>query len=223
MSVAVQDLLSSDAFLSLLLTLCLLMLGFKLAPFNFRSLRKLSDVSHDLSLRSLMNQSERAIAAFHYYEKLSLSETEIMQARYAKISRKHKRIGYELGYPRKLAQLAEVTKKNALVTTAIASLAVDKGTNMNDLCYPSYEELAKVREVLRHIVRDWSEEGREERAVTFAPILKELGSIETVQRSSLKVLVPGSGLGRLAWEISKLGNHTFAFRPIFGINDGNRF
>lgn len=59
-------------------------------------------------------------------------------------------------------------------------------------------------------VRDWSVEGLRERQALFTPILaglEDLFPAEGVEggRDDLKVLVPGCGLGRLAYEISTLG------------------
>ncbi len=78
----------------------------------------------------------------------------------------------------------------------------------------SEHDLDKVRSTLKQFVRDWSEEGRAERAAAYGPILDALAKIyppEQLQRSSVeneappRVLVPGAGLGRLAWEITSRG------------------
>jgi hypothetical protein len=71
--------------------------------------------------------------------------------------------------------------------------------------------LGRTREALRHFVRDWSAEGAPERATIFTPILEALADVPIEERAGRRVLVPGSGLGRLAWEISELGAsaHTF--------------
>ena len=66
-------------------------------------------------------------------------------------------------------------------------------------------DLGRVQESLKHYVRDWSEEGAKERGRIFEPILRVLRDVPVDDRRKLKVLVPGSGLGRLAWEISELG------------------
>ena len=66
-------------------------------------------------------------------------------------------------------------------------------------------DLPRVRESLKHFVRDWSEDGRLERSQIFGPILDALAEVSHAGRKDMKVLVPGSGLGRLAWEISQLG------------------
>ncbi|OWT37934.1 hypothetical protein C362_04959 [Cryptococcus neoformans Bt1] len=88
----------------------------------------------------------------------------------------------------------------------------------------------KVRSTLRSFVRDWTKEGEDERNACYAPCLEALeryfpqkssaGAKEveiiidgehsklcrkTRERSDVKVLVPGCGLGRLAMEIAARG------------------
>jgi carnosine N-methyltransferase len=69
-------------------------------------------------------------------------------------------------------------------------------------------------QVLKHFVRDWSEEGKSERDALFPPILDALKR-EFPDRSRnaghepIDVLVPGSGLARLAYEIASLGPSSF--------------
>jgi len=53
-----------------------------------------------------------------------------------------------------------------------------------------------------HIVRDWTKEGSEERKQVFPPILDALKRSFANIDGEKKVLVPGSGLGRLAHEIA---------------------
>ncbi|KAG6553566.1 hypothetical protein Mapa_004479 [Marchantia paleacea] len=68
-------------------------------------------------------------------------------------------------------------------------------------------DVDKVRCIIRNIVRDWSEEGVCERAECYTPILKELEDWfpNRSQKRPPTCLVPGAGLGRLAFEISRLG------------------
>jgi carnosine N-methyltransferase len=70
-------------------------------------------------------------------------------------------------------------------------------------------DLDKVRSTIKQYVRDWSVEGLSEREAAYDPILDALESsfkhISSAQRSQLRVLVPGAGLGRLAFEIAWLG------------------
>ncbi|CAG4963596.1 unnamed protein product [Colias eurytheme] len=70
-------------------------------------------------------------------------------------------------------------------------------------------DVEKVQSVIKNIVRDWSSAGAVEREQCYKPILDELEArfpVDTLNdRSHIKVLVPGAGLGRLAWEIAARG------------------
>ncbi|KAJ1719798.1 hypothetical protein LPJ53_005492 [Coemansia erecta] len=86
--------------------------------------------------------------------------------------------------------------------------------------------MEKVHSTLKQFVRDWAEEGREEREQTYGPLLAaledEFAHIEPESRGSVRVLVPGAGLGRLAYEIccrgfSSQGNE-FSYFMLFASN-----
>eukprot|EP00899_Mesostigma_viride_P019572 jgi/Mesvir1/27616/Mv07349-RA.1 len=73
-------------------------------------------------------------------------------------------------------------------------------------------DLEKVRCVIRNLVRDWGAEGAEERSQCFDPIVEELvkffpntPALGVHGEYRPTVLVPGAGLGRLAWEIARRG------------------
>ena len=69
------------------------------------------------------------------------------------------------------------------------------------------EKMSKVRSTLRQCVRDWSKDGEKERAACYTPVLRELERLHPSReaRAAVRVLVPGSGLGRLVWEVAGLG------------------
>merc|ERR1719273_375637 len=70
-------------------------------------------------------------------------------------------------------------------------------------------DIEKVRSTLKSFVRDWSSDGKCERDQCYQPILDEIerifGHLNTAQRSGTQILVPGAGLGRLAFEIASKG------------------
>ena len=71
-------------------------------------------------------------------------------------------------------------------------------------------DIGKIRSSLRLFVRDWAAEGIEERNATYKPILEELKNFYKDRpkkdfEEGIRVLVPGPGLGRLMYEIAKLG------------------
>ncbi|KZT65003.1 N2227-domain-containing protein [Daedalea quercina L-15889] len=74
---------------------------------------------------------------------------------------------------------------------------------------PTDFDMDKLRSTLKQFVRDWSEEGRAEREVCYAPmreaLLEHFSDIHPEERRNFRVLVPGAGLGRLAWDVADLG------------------
>ncbi|KAL3229304.1 hypothetical protein MRX96_023621 [Rhipicephalus microplus] len=69
-------------------------------------------------------------------------------------------------------------------------------------------DMDKVQAVLKQFVREWSSEGAEERRACFQPILDAISEhfpLNEVDPSTIHILVPGAGLGRLAYEIARQG------------------
>jgi len=72
-------------------------------------------------------------------------------------------------------------------------------------------DIDKVRSTLSQCMRDWSSQGEYERNVSYLPIVNELQlwfppeSLKS--RKPVKVLIPGAGLGRLAFEVALKGYH----------------
>lgn len=60
-------------------------------------------------------------------------------------------------------------------------------------------------QAMKHFVRDWADEGYNERQQAFPCVLDSLASMSRTRDRPLRVLVPGSGLGRLAHDIDGLG------------------
>ena len=66
-------------------------------------------------------------------------------------------------------------------------------------------DIDRVYTTLKQIARDWSSEGIDERASCYNIILRELQFLLDPKDKDISILVPGSGLGRLAFEIACLG------------------
>lgn len=62
-----------------------------------------------------------------------------------------------------------------------------------------------VSQAMKHFVRDWADEGFDEREEAFPCVLNSLAAIPRTAEQPLRVLLPGAGLGRLAHEIDALG------------------
>lgn len=166
---------------------------------------------------------ETAAATFQQFQALSMYEVTRMRAAYARLGRAHKRMGYDLGYPRKLDRLEDATRTNAAVAERIAHMAKEElGTEASSAPSVPSGSLNRAREAFRHFIRDWSEEGAPERTRIFEPILKVLDKVPINEREKMRVLVPGCGLGRLAWEVSELGAHSFCHTRTVELNCHSR-
>ncbi|KAG1241034.1 hypothetical protein G6F68_017082 [Rhizopus microsporus] len=68
-------------------------------------------------------------------------------------------------------------------------------------------DMDKVKTTLKQFVRDWAKEGENERKLTYEPLIRDLNEIyrdvPIEKRGDVRVLVPGAGLGRLAFDIAK--------------------
>ncbi|KAH7883121.1 N2227-like protein-domain-containing protein [Phlebopus sp. FC_14] len=71
---------------------------------------------------------------------------------------------------------------------------------------PTDFDMDKLRSTLKQFVRDWSEDGKGERDLCYKPMMQALQEhFEGRDRRTIRVLVPGAGLGRLAYDVAKLG------------------
>ncbi|CXI01232.1 N2227-like protein, putative [Plasmodium berghei] len=89
---------------------------------------------------------------------------------------------------------------------------ISPGLRITNMYSPSLDEysliqnMSKVRSTLRQFVRDWSIEGIDERKSAYEPILKSLEKYLPITDNYIpKILCPGSGLGRLPYEVAKRG------------------
>ena len=194
--------LSSDtlSLLALLLPFVIVCIGFK-----HRALFTVSFQNHRSRPRF---SAQRAYTAFSSYALLSQQELDAKRASYATLNRVNKRLAQKIGYGRKLDTLKEIISLNATVAEGIGELIKEdesRNTRSAAVRTADTEGLSRVREAFKHFIRDWSIEGRSERAQIFEPIINVLKGVPLDKRRDTKVLVPGCGLGRLAWEVSELG------------------
>lgn len=103
---------------------------------------------------------------------------------------------------------------------ACASVHCDGGCNQYGPV-----DLDKARTTLRQFVRDWSAYGHAERQQCYGPIVDALQKRfpgDAAARSSVRVLVPGAGLGRLVFDLAQCGFDTqgATFVRPFSAEDG---
>lgn len=68
-------------------------------------------------------------------------------------------------------------------------------------------DLDKARSTIRQLYRDWTTEGDAERRACYDPVLRdvELAFGSVPDKSAVRILVPGAGLGRLVFETCRKG------------------
>ncbi|CAM9019731.1 unnamed protein product [Wickerhamomyces anomalus] len=113
-------------------------------------------------------------------------------------------------FPEYLRVLEHCIKLNGEFTRNLATtVANDWGASSDPSQWAQcgYEDYDKVKYVLKQMLREWSEDGSEERDVSFTRIFQYLETKypNVVERQHVKILIPGSGLGRLNFELVKRG------------------
>lgn len=185
---------------------------------SFRTVALKSNAFANL-LMPQIQQSDRqavlnAVAGFDAYRDRSNALIKRRYALFAKMPFKHRKIATEAGYLDRLQALEQKVAANAKVVAGLARFAKKKyAVKAYELGSARPVSNISVIELLHHYVRDWSQELTDERTLLFEPLLsnlrKEFGQ-DVEATGNKKVLVPGSGLARAAYEISKLGFQTEA-------------
>lgn len=121
-----------------------------------------------------------------------------------------------INYKGQLNQIDHLIDHNALLCDRIASFAIDfygiKADELEELVDNNESvDRTSVSQALKHYVRDWAEEGVDEREAAFPCLLGTLNTLflnrptTNASAPSIKALLPGSGLGRLGHELADLG------------------
>ncbi|KAK9236949.1 N2227-like protein-domain-containing protein [Lipomyces kononenkoae] len=143
---------------------------------------------------------------------------------FSRMSARHQRLAKATGYSRRLQDIDKAVTGNGEITARIAKLAErDFNVTRAELLHSRPVRNARVIELLKHFVRDWSEVGDQERSLTFPPILDALQAEFGNDIVQKRVLVPGAGVGRLAYDISQLGCQTEANEYSYLMHLGNIF
>lgn len=119
------------------------------------------------------------------------------------------------GIRSRLAEVDDRIRRNADVLQQVADfcrsfLGMDATAHArptSDTHAVSEANQDRVRTALRQMARDWSAEGRSEREAAYRPLLEAVAQRRTPS-ADVRVLVPGAGLGRLAFEFALRGYTT---------------
>ncbi|KAJ8294418.1 Carnosine N-methyltransferase [Rhodotorula toruloides] len=146
-----------------------------------------------------------AIRSFSQYSHAQQNALSRKWVAFERMPRRHRTLGTKLGWEKTLERAEEAVETNALVTDELAALGLEQARRDGvpvGLRSHFYHENGRVVETLKHFVRDWSEVGKAERDALFPPILEALRAQFGGEVEGKKVLVPGCGLARLAYEIA---------------------
>lgn len=123
-------------------------------------------------------------------------------------------------YSKKFSDVAERLARNQALCDGIVRTALDYyGVDRAELDEHARQmsaagrgaERVSVSQALKHYVRDWAAPGAGERDAAFPCITAALAALfpeagpEGRPRAGVKVVLPGSGVGRLGHEIARLG------------------
>ena len=157
------------------------------------------------------------VSAFFNYQIDSLRDLARTERDFKSIEEKYlKRMSFN--YTERLDKLKKAIWQNYSFLLKVADpyknmFKLYKGKNGEILMEPllvEVKDIIKMRSTLRLFTRDWAMDGIEERNSTYKPILNELKNFFEKKtkkefQDGINILVPGAGLGRLMYEIAKLG------------------
>ncbi|KAJ5493616.1 methyltransferase-like protein [Penicillium fimorum] len=155
---------------------------------------------------SLPDGLAHCINSFEQYPFLAERVLQRKYGRYSKQKPEQKAISNKLGYPAHFEKARKGIEVNARFSEKIAQIARDgyhtgpQALEENEDAEFGVEDLA-----FGHLSRDWSTQGATERQAVFPPILGGLEQHFGGNGRGNKVLVPGSGMGRLASDLADLG------------------
>ncbi|EFA82314.1 hypothetical protein PPL_04739 [Heterostelium album PN500] len=94
-------------------------------------------------------------------------------------------------------------------TTAVIKTSTDTSDSPNSNIWTTKDIIYKLYNLLLLLIRDWSADGISQREC-YIPFLKSLKRLypDEKSRNKIKIVCPGGGMGRLAYEIAKLGFET---------------
>ncbi|KAK9767014.1 hypothetical protein K7432_003489 [Basidiobolus ranarum] len=194
------------------------------------------DEPEEVHLKEEQDHFRKVVATFASYRVHSHGINKRKKESYAALPEEHK--AYIPYYMDRLARIDQAISDNYTFIKAIVAdhqiFVEQEEQEVSHLKIKANKErpavsefdMDKVRSTLKQFVRDWSEKGKHEREAAYSPILEELerfyGDVPVEERGKLRVLVPGAGLGRLAYDICKKGfscqGNEFSFYMLLAAN-----
>ncbi|KAG5999619.1 hypothetical protein E4U43_001970, partial [Claviceps pusilla] len=159
-----------------------------------------------------------ALHGFSKYDERQQAGVDRLRDLYALMPKAQKKfLEDHLSYSNKFQEIEQKLARNQHLCDAIVQASLQfYNIGMHELQKHIRDREAEGRRAdktciahsLKHIVRDWTEEGFCERDRPFSCLrttLEQLFPDRDVQSQDVKILLPGAGLGRLGHEISRLG------------------
>ena len=157
------------------------------------------------------------VSAFFNYQIDSLRDVSRMERDFKSLADKYiKRLSFD--YKERIEKLKHAIWLNYSFLLKIADpyknmfklFKASSGEVLMEPLIVEGKDIVKMRSTLRLFIRDWAIDGIEERNSTYKPILNDLKTFFKDRpkkdfEEGINVLVPGAGLGRLMYEIAKLG------------------
>lgn len=161
-----------------------------------------------------------AIMALEAYERRSIAMVNRSLSLFKDMTEDQKKQAAVVGYLERIHKIVDRIQQNSRLVEDIAQFARSSHSIGQQGGYedPSY----RVVELLEHYARDWSEEYAEHRNKLFEPVLKLLGPLAS-QGRGMRVLIPGAGLARFAYEVERLGMTAVAVEYSWLMHLGNQF
>ncbi|KAL6709946.1 hypothetical protein ACN47E_000731 [Coniothyrium glycines] len=157
-----------------------------------------------------------ALYALSVYRERSIEELDRWRTLYKSVGKQQKKtLEKVVKYTQKLDDIEALISTNSAVCESISAHAM-LFYNIDQKELDEHIKLAtdtgrrgdkmSVSQTLKHYIRDWADEGAKEREEAFPCILTTLKTLQAENASAtpLKVLFPGSGLGRLGHEVASL-------------------
>ncbi|KAL0249578.1 hypothetical protein GEMRC1_004808 [Eukaryota sp. GEM-RC1] len=173
----------------------------------------LSDLDHYLMV----------VSSFIQYFDVSCSFLSQLTSDLCSIPQKHQDLIVK--YKTKLEVIESCARTNGEFLTVVAKNGVTEEirskfqTALRGELFLSSDQHDKVNSTLKSLFREWSDGGDLERRQSFQPLLDAVithfANDALEERSQRKVLVPGSGLGRLVYEFASLGFDTLGIEFSF--------
>ena len=153
------------------------------------------------------------------YERYNEYIPQKLESNYKKIEPKYlEKLPFD--YKEKVKKVKEGMKTNQIFFTKIANLYMNdfNKIKLSKEAIDNFEEQEQSfigKYFLEMLIREWAEEGKEERSKTIAPVIQELKRYydyedKNLMKNGVNVLIIGSKFMRVAYEVAKLGYITEA-------------